>query len=373
MLNSAKSLEPQIDPNNRITFLLDWELTLKCNLDCSYCPSGPGGSHDNSTKHPPLSECLDTIDFMFEYADIKMQSKPKGLKYVVLNVYGGESLHHPDIVKILQNVKQKYKPYQDKWHLTITTTTNAIVSSKKLAQIIPLIDEFTVSYHSENTHAQKQQFQLNLLSIKSSASRLKCIVMMHGEPDKFADSQQMIQWLKQHQIKYLPKQVDNMWEEDSFNYNQQQVVWFENLYKTPLDHAEVKNNKSMLSNTGRACCGGRLMCADQQFKQTQYFVSNYFKGWYCSVNHFFLHIKQVTKDVFVNKDCRMNFNGTHGPIGSLNDTKLLIQQASNPAVIQCANTRCYCGICAPKAVELDTYKKMMEKYEIPSTDLLHQT
>jgi pyruvate-formate lyase-activating enzyme len=362
--NSIKSLEPQIDPNNKITFLLDWELTLKCNLDCSYCESGPTGSHDNSTKHPPLSECLDAIDFMFEYVDVKMQNKPKGLKYVVLNVYGGESLHHPNVVQVLQNAREKYKPYQDKWHLIVTTTTNAIVSSKKLAQIIPLIDEFTVSYHSENTDAQKQQFRRNLLAIKASTARLKCVVMMHGEPDKFADSQQMIQWLEQNHIKCLPKQVDNPWQNDDFNYNKQQVVWFENLYKTSLSHAEVKGDKSVLSNTGRACCGGRMMCADQQFKQTQYFVPNHFKGWYCSVNHFFLHIKQVTKQVFVNKDCRMNFNGTHGPIGTLNDTKSLIQQASNPAVIQCANTRCYCGLCAPKSSDLDTYKKMMEKYEI---------
>ena len=54
-------LEPAIDPNNRISFLLDWELTMKCNLDCSYC----GNGHDNSTKHPPLNECLKTLNFMF--------------------------------------------------------------------------------------------------------------------------------------------------------------------------------------------------------------------------------------------------------------------------------------------------------------------
>ena len=93
-------LEPAIDPNNRITFLLDWELTMKCNLDCSYCGTGIYGGHDNSTRHPSLDKCLETLDFMFEYADLYMRTKPPGLRYVVLNVYGGESLHHPDIVKI---------------------------------------------------------------------------------------------------------------------------------------------------------------------------------------------------------------------------------------------------------------------------------
>ena len=85
-MNLAKSLEPTIDPNNRITFLLDWELTMKCNLDCTYCPTGVYGGHDNSTRHPPLAECLKTIDFMFEYADMYLRTKPQGIRYVILNV-----------------------------------------------------------------------------------------------------------------------------------------------------------------------------------------------------------------------------------------------------------------------------------------------
>ena len=349
---------------------MDWELTMKCNLDCSYCATGIYGSHDNTTRHPPLSECLSTIDIMFKYASAKMQNKNKGLKYVVLNVYGGESLHHPDIVTILEEVRKRYRPYQEAWHLTITTTTNAIVSAKKLAKIIPLIDEFTVSYHSENTSAQKQQFKDNLLAITASPARLKCIVMMHGESEKFVDGQEMIAWLVQHKIKYLPKQVDNVRENDQLNYNTAQVIWFEGLYKTNLDHAEIKNNKSVLTNTGRACCGGRSLCADQQYKNPQSFVSNSFTGWYCSVNEFFLHIKQLTREVFVNKDCKMNFDGSRGAIGTLDQPELLLQQAHNPAVIQCANSRCYCGLCAPKAQDLDTYKNIMKKYEIPSTNIL---
>ena len=86
-------LEPLIDPVNKISFLLDWELTMKCNLDCSYCPSGTYGGHDNSTQHPDLVSSLEAIDFMFAYADLYMKYKPQGIKYVVLNIYGGEGLY----------------------------------------------------------------------------------------------------------------------------------------------------------------------------------------------------------------------------------------------------------------------------------------
>jgi hypothetical protein len=287
-------------------------------------------------------------------------------------VYGGEALHHPNIVDILEQVRQRHQPYQDRWHLTITTTTNAIIAPHRLDKIIPFVDEFTVSYHTENTAEQKQQFRDNLLKIKAAHRRQKCIVLMHSETDKFEDAQSMISWLNQHDIKYLPRQLDHASNAD-FNYNQQQVVWFEGLYKTSLDHAVIKTNKADLADTGRACCGGRELCSNQSRRAPQKFVSNKFSGWYCSVNHFFLYVKQVNGEVYVNKDCKMNFDGGIGPIGTLDNTGPMLEQACNPLVIQCAKQRCYCGLCAPKAADLDTYQTIMRKYEIPNPNLLSQS
>jgi pyruvate-formate lyase-activating enzyme len=163
---------------------------------------------------------------MFEYVDLYMTNRPNGLKYVILNVYGGESLHHPDIVTILQAVQQCYEKYKTNWHLTVTTTTNAIVSPGKLASILPLIDEFTVSYHVENSNKNKKLFRNNLLTIKAAGRRQKCVVLMHPEPDFFEDCKDMIEWLTQHQIKCLPRQLDHGPEQIHFNYHQQQVVLY---------------------------------------------------------------------------------------------------------------------------------------------------
>lgn len=373
-MNLVKSLEPKIDTANRITFLLDWELTMKCNLDCSYCPTGIYGGHDNSQRHPALEDCLRSIDFMFEYANIYMATKPKGIRHVILNVYGGESLHHPDIVEILQACRDRHQQYQQHWALTITTTTNAIVPPHRMARIIPLIDEFTVSYHTDNTADQKQQFRDNLLAIQAAGHRQKCIVLMHSEPDKFTDAQGMIEWLKQNNIKHLPRQLDHEPERE-FNYNPQQVIWFEKLYQTELDHAVVQNGQADLADTGRACCGGRELCADQDRKNPQKFVPNKFTGWYCSVDQFFLYVKQVNGEVYVNKDCKMNYAGEVGPIGHLTDTDALLAQARDPnrGIIQCAKDRCICGLCAPKAKNLDTYQHIMRKYEIPNSNLLQKS
>ena len=373
-MTGINSIEPAIDPNNRISFLLDWELTLKCNLDCSYCATGIYGGHDNTTKHPSKTDCLSALDFMFEYVDLYMNTKPRGIRYVVLNVYGGESLYHPEIVDILSQVREKYQPYAERWHLTITTTTNAIIPEKKLQQIIPLIDEFTVSYHPESTDKQKQQFRNNLLTIAKLGRRQKCVVLMHQQPELFQDANNMIAWLTENNIKILPKQLDgNAGVDGNRVYNQQQVQWFGDLYKTK-SFGEINNilqdkQESHLTDIGRACCGGRQTCTNQNYKQRHFYVENKFPDWYCSVNHFFLYVKQVNGEIFVNKDCKMNFEGNVGPIGNLSNTKEIISTLKNHLdnnslpVIQCKKYKCVCGLCAPKAKELDTYNKIMAKYQ----------
>ena len=370
-----ESLEPAIDPNNRITFLLDWELTMKCNLDCSYCGTGLYGGHDNSTKHPPTSECLSALDFMFAYVDLYMNTKPRGIRYVILNVYGGESLYHPDIVNILSQIRTKYQPYSDRWHLTVTTTTNAIIPDKKLQKIIPYIDEFTVSYHPECTDKQKQQFRDNLLTIAQSGRRQKCVVLMHQEQELFQDATGMIAWLTENNIRILPKQLDH---NSGLNgneriYNESQVQWFSNLYSSKSFGQPASllqdTEESNLTDVGRACCGGRQTCTNQNYKQRHAYVENKFPNWYCSVNHFFLFVKQVNGEIFVNKDCKMNFDGTVGPIGNLTNTAEILSTLQNQLatnslpIIQCKKYNCFCGLCAPKAKELDTYNKIMEKYQ----------
>jgi hypothetical protein len=302
-----------------------------------------------------------------------MRHKPKGLRYVVLNVYGGESLHHPNVIEILEQVHQRYRPYQDAWHLTVTTTTNAIVSERKLDCVIPLIDEFTASYHTESTDRQKQQFRDNLLKIKQAGKRLKTVVLMHTDLNKFLDAQQMITWLNENEIQVLPRQLDDS-TTDTLNYNIQQIKWFGDLYKSKSSdkqHSVIKidSGSTNLSDTGRACCGGRSMCQDQSYKsQSTFVLDNKFKGWSCSVNWFFLFVKQYNQEIYVNKDCKMSFDGTVGPIGTLSESKTLLEKLENDLannslpVIICDKHKCHCGLCAPKARTPELFDQMFSKY-----------
>ena len=378
------AIEPAIDPTARPTFLLDWELTLKCNLDCSYCPTPQQvplsqAYHDNTAEHPPLDECLQTIDFMYEYVDAYMKYKPQWTRSVVLNIYGGESLFHPDIVEIVTQTRIKHEQYKDSWPLTITCTTNGVVGQNCMSKIVNLIDEFTVSYHAESLKKQKQQVFTNLLLIKNQNRRLKCVIPMHGDQQHWPELLDLIEFCKEHNINCLPRQIDGP---VNSSYNSQQVVWFQNFWKqqTPTKSQEkqstllVDNPKLLscdvsLDKVGRSCCGGRLMCTNSELKDPIFYVpDNVFTGWSCSVNWFFLYVKQHTREIFTNKDCRMKFDGTVGPIGYLDraqdlieETKKLLENKIMP-VITCAKDHCWCGLCAPKAEHKEDFFKVMEKH-----------
>ena len=359
------SVEAAVNPANPITFLLDWELTLKCNLDCSYCPIGIHGGHDNTTKHPPFNECIQTVKFMFEYVDLYMAVKKNKNKQVILNVYGGESLHHPDIIDILNELRHHYQPYKDKWNLVVTTTTNAIVSEKKFKKIAQYIDNFTLSYHTEMSDKQKAQFLDNALYLKKINKPHKCIVLMN--PYKFDDAEKMIAWCVENNINHLPRQLDNVGTHD---YNERQIIWFNKLYNNKSFNATVKldTNQPVMHLQGRACCGGRQLCVNQDYKNRHFFIKNRFPDWYCSVNEYFLFVKQVNGEIYTNKDCKMSFEGTVAPIGYLSDTeKLLTFTRENLAegtlpIIQCKKFDCICGLCAPKAKTLDEFKSIMLKF-----------
>jgi pyruvate-formate lyase-activating enzyme len=377
-MSKVNSIGFALDPTNVPSFLLDWEVTKRCNLDCSYCATGvEEGCHDNTTSHPPLAECLHTIDFMYKYVDAYMKYKKPSQRKVVLNVYGGESLFHPNIVEILEACKEKYQQYKDNWYLTITCTTNGVVGKSQWAQIVPLIDVFTLSYHSENLPKQKQQYQDNVLYLKEHAKQFKCVIMMHTNAEYFKDGESMIEFCQEHSIQYVAKPLDNTGPEWTYTEPQFQVLknfWVSR--SSTLNRADYKKTIDAVGNTaqvhsineGRSCCGGRKLSLNGDLKSFVTFVPKKgFKGWSCSVNWFFLFVQQLTGNVYTNKDCRMSTSGLVEPLGNLRDSDQIINtlhqqlETGTMPIIQCKKEICLCGICAPKAETKEDFMQLITR------------
>ena len=362
-MNQINSIGFALDPTNIPSFLLDWELTKLCNLDCSYCPTGLEGGHDNSTKHPSLEDCLRSIDFMYEYVDYYMKYRKETQRKVVLNIYGGESLFHPDIVAILEAVRTKHKQYQDSWYLTVNCTTNGVVGANQWARIVPLIDEFTVSYHSENYDKQKQQYLDNIMYLRTMNKRFKCVVMMHNRRDLFEDAETIVDFCKEHSIRHIVKPLDNQQEE--WQYTGEQYSKLKTYWMVPV---EVVKDRVQVIEEGRSCCGGRRLSLNGDLKSNVGFVAKQgFEGWSCSVNWFFLFVRQLDGTVYTNKDCLMSTTGNVEPLGNINDAQKIIStiksqlETGTMPIIKCKKNICRCGFCAPKAESEKDFRALIKR------------
>jgi MoaA/NifB/PqqE/SkfB family radical SAM enzyme len=352
----------KLEPTSFQSFQIAWESTLLCNLNCSYC----GDGHDNTTRHPDIESSLKTVDFIFEYTDIQMSKKPKNQQMANLNIQGGESLFHPDIDKILKYAVSKKKLYE--WYMGIAFITNAVVGPALWKKLSKYIDYYTISYHAESLPKQQQLVKNNILFLVKNHKNFHVSIMMH--PKHWDNCLDMIEWCKNNNVKHNIRQIDHHWMDIRFNYNSEQ-----SRYLTGSTFSDkflkILTGKVDLSSQGRSCCGGNTLCASG-CETTR--VVNKFKGWHCSVDKFFLYIRQHTGEVFTNKDCRMNFNGSVGPIGNLNNTKAILDtiKAGTDTII-CKKNSCWCGLCAPKAKHADDYAQLMNKYATTasSTDSSH--
>jgi pyruvate-formate lyase-activating enzyme len=344
-----------LEPTRDKFFHVEWETTLKCNLDCSYC----GDGHDNSLEHPSLAESLNTVDFIFEYVDYYMQLKPQSQRHVNINVFGGESLFHPKIIDILKYTRKKREEYKN-FSCNVSTITNAIVGQNLWKRIVELLDYFTISFHAESLPKQRDLLKHNILYLKEQNKNFQVNIMMH--PKYWDDCIAMEQWCKENNITYHKRQIDHSWFDRRFNYSSEQTEYLTGqkpVGVTVIALAALTGSID-LSSQGRACCGGQKMCCNNS--TSDYVYGNNFKNWHCSVNEFFLYIRQNTGEVYTNKDCKMNFDNSVGPIGYLSDTKKILAAIKTNPEIVCKKRSCWCGLCAPKAKTKSEFDQIMIKY-----------
>lgn len=345
-----------LEPTSNLSFQVAWESTLRCNMDCSYCSDG----HDNSLEHPSLKDSLKTVDFIFDYLQIQMDKKPPHLKLAGLNIQGGESLFHPNIVEILTYINEKKKTVD--YSLSVALITNAIAGTKKWNEIITLVDYITMSYHAEMLPKQELMFRTNANLAKKLVNNFHVSVLMH--PKHWNKCINIIEFCKKKDIKYVPRQIDSHWLDFRFNYTKEQQKFLIGKTKPTITEifSSLVTNGLNLSSKGRSCCGNQQLCTNGTCN-TQYVFGNNFKNWHCSVDQFFLYIRQNTGEVFTNKDCKMNLEGKIAPLGYLSDTDKILNDARNfSKSIICKKKSCWCGLCAPKAANKDLYKSLIKKY-----------
>jgi MoaA/NifB/PqqE/SkfB family radical SAM enzyme len=327
-----------------------WDLGRRCNYDCSYCEAT---RHNNFSRHRSLDELKQTLKFIKEYAELY------GYEHVNINFTGGEPTTNPIFFEFAE-----YAKLQNFFKLGLTT--NGAFSPKFLDNIENNFDWVTVSYHAESNAKLKDTVINNIKSLSLRNIRLQTNIMMHV--DYWDECVKVCDQMKAANIKYNPrpigdgnitrsgwfKDIDGTDRRTSHQYNQEQQDWYFKQMGLSPSSKESKEGTEL----GRNCCGGRCVLAkvDRDYEEVN-LIDTHFKGWYCSVNRYFLHIDNETELVYHHQTCQAMFNGKRGSIGSLSDTQKILEyvKENKNNIIVCPNQRCGCGMCVPKSKDLSEF------------------
>ena len=358
------TIEPAYHPKNKMTFLIDWLLTLKCNYDCAYCPIGPKG-HDNSTQHPTMEKCIKMLGQMYQYVDVMMLYKNDKFKDAILNIYGGEAIYHPDIVKIFTETTKEYEKYSDRWRLKRRITTNATATQKLWHKLCEHIEGITFSYHSQGAKKMKTLFKKNIDHVLKIQKEYDIIVCAFPHDRHWQDCLDFLEYCKQNKLNARPKLLDGRLG----IYNQKHIEELAPYLKDDRLGTEIKQDVS-IDNQSRGCCGGRSLCTNRNIKEYQTMIPRKqgFEGWHCSANWFFLHGNNVNGEYYTNKDCRVTLNQTQGAIANMDTMPAYTQQIEEQLfsktlpMMRCVQKRCLCGTCAPKSMHKENLFDIMKIY-----------
>lgn len=337
------------------TMMVTWDIGRRCNYDCTYCEST---RHNNISKHRSKNEMISVLKFIDEYSKIYNQDS------VNINFTGGEPTSNPIFFDFIDYVKSTT-------NFGLGLTTNGTFNSKFLNVIEKNFNWITVSYHAEANPMLKDKVMKNIKLLSEKNIKLNVNVMMHT--DYWDECVQVCETLKNLKIKFNPRPIGDGnitikgWFQDadgsnrrtSHEYSDSQQKW----YLTFMGSSEQEsNNKKQGTELGRNCCGGRCIEGKVEGQWTPVkLVDTNFKGWYCSVNRYFLHIDHETETVYHHQTCQAKFNNTRGPIGSLKNIEEIFDYARSNLknIIVCPNNRCGCGMCVPKAKNIDMFNEII--------------
>lgn len=346
---------------NKDPFMVIWDIGRRCNYDCSYCEAT---RHNNYSKHKSLDELKDTFNFVLDWTDIQNSVK-KNKSLVAINFTGGEPTANPVLWEFVDYIKSREQS------ISLSLTSNGAWGSKYCNNIIKNFDHITVSYHAEAHENLKKLVIENILTLKKAGISLQVNVMLHV--DYWEETVNVYNLLKDKGIKAKPRPIgdgnivrkgwfldtDGTMRRSSHEYTPEQQSWFFN----EMGINNVPGSSAEGNQFGRACCGGRCLegKVDGQWKPIN-FINTNFKNWHCMIDKFFLFIDQETREVYHHQTCKALPDKQIGSLGKLDNSKQLLadlsDRLSKDITIICPNDRCGCGMCIPKAQDLEDFNEL---------------
>jgi molybdenum cofactor biosynthesis enzyme MoaA len=135
-------------------FSINWQLSIRCNYDCMYCPST---SHDNVSKHYSLEKLQQAWISIYE------KTHHRNLPYKI-SFTGGELTSNKNFLPFVVWLRANYN--KDLFKLLINT--NGSATYKYYCKIFEVIDNVGFSVHSE--HINEKKFFDMIVKLKKTIS-----------------------------------------------------------------------------------------------------------------------------------------------------------------------------------------------------------
>jgi organic radical activating enzyme len=177
----ANNIEPNIT-------IVNWNLGKRCNYDCSYC--GPE-QHDWISPHHSLDSIKSFISQLSDWSN-------KQNKTFTICLTGGEPFIHPEIIEILQEIKQA-SSYGEQ----LVAITNGSLPLDLYQQSLEFLTHLTISLHLERSASEIQSALDKILALHQQFPDKWISVQVMCLPGKFDFLEhQIIPFLESNNIKF---------------------------------------------------------------------------------------------------------------------------------------------------------------------------
>jgi len=250
--------------------IVEWNVTRRCNFDCSYCddtgnnPVGFHFKHDKVSKHPPLETMIDIIDGVerLGYYDIGWA------------LSGGEPFTVPHIHEVLKYLRES-EPYG------ISLVTNGSVGLDRIVKSFELLDHLIVSFHFEFTQHRTDEYfdkivELDKIAKDTNRKFTPRFLLYPGEFEYFERMHGRLRDAGVQVAEFRNIISPPGWDKQYTKHEENEMIWWRDNTGRYVQNLELilDGGESMMSYPDEITLNGW----------------NKFKGWTCSVGINQIHI-----------------------------------------------------------------------------------
>ena len=220
-MNSVVAIDNNIKKPD--TFEVTWDMGLRCNFDCTYCPSH---RHNNTSSHASLETLIKTSKFVFDYKKVIQSYLTFDRKWNI-GFTGGEPTNNPNFLSMCEYIHNQNDP-----NVKVDVTTNGAFSEKYCEKLIANVDSITISYHCEVKQKVKENVVNRIYQIHNSGRKYKVNLMIHAKQEYFDECMILVDKFTRDDIKFVPRIIGESYKDSQYNhrYTPEQHAWFRNFW-----------------------------------------------------------------------------------------------------------------------------------------------